>query len=82
MTVDLDIRHQDVGLMNANGRKSADSDARGAAPVIAVSLVPPPKPSQGSVTVWRAPRVSLRLSPRIELIIEIDHEKEPKKYLT
>jgi len=60
------IRRNEVALVNADGTKSADNDARGAAPADAGSLVPPTHPNHpGNLQlVWRAPRVLVQLPNR------------------
>lgn len=60
-------RHK-VALADANRKKPADNDARGAVPVTAGSLVPPPKPPQESHDgMARSARISLINASSFEL---------------
>jgi len=63
-----------VALANAFGRKSADNDARGAAPTDESSLVPPTtQPPPGDLnSVRRAPRVSFQL-PSQTWFLDAEH---------
>jgi len=46
------IRRNEVALVNADGTKSADNDARGAAPADAGSLVPPLTQTTPGICNW------------------------------